>query len=67
MLTQDQIKANINAMEQQGATQSEIQQYLDSLKGSTTNTPQPSTPESGFLKNVLQSLVHVPATLVVLS
>ena len=64
MLTQDQIKANINAMEQQGATQSEIQQYLDSLKGSTTNTPQPSTPESGFLKNVLQSLVHVPATLV---
>ena len=64
MLTQEQIKANINAMEQQGATQSEIQQYLDSLKGSTTNTPQPSTPESGFLKNVLQSLVHVPATLV---
>ena len=64
MLTQDQIKANINAMEQQGASQSEIQQYLDSLKGSTTNTPQPSTPESGFLKNVLQSLVHVPATLV---
>lgn len=37
-LSREQLEANINAMEQQGASQEEVQSYLDSLK----NTQAPS-------------------------
>ena len=56
-LTREQIIENIEAMEQQGAAQQEVQGYLDSLKGgsqsppsqqqSVTQTTQPSYQYSG--------------------
>ncbi len=39
-LSHDQLVANINAMEQQGAKPQEIQGYLDSLKGSQQEQPK---------------------------
>lgn len=44
-LTHEQLVGNINAMEQQGASQQEVQTYLDSLKtsgASSDNTVQPT-------------------------
>lgn len=43
MLTQDQLKANIDALQKQGASNSDIQGYLDSLKGQAA--PQTSAPQ----------------------
>lgn len=47
-LSHDQLKANIDAMEQQGAKPEEVQGYLDNLKqGSTAFNPKPfSNPDS---------------------
>lgn len=56
-LTHDQLTANINAMEKQGAKPQEIQGYLDSLKG----TEQPSSDQNqtpsvgGFVQNAFGS------------
>ena len=60
MLTQDQIKANINALEKQGAKPEEIQGWLNSLstkqnqslqQSAQTNQPQTSQPQGqGFLR-----------------
>jgi hypothetical protein len=67
MLTQDQLKANIDAMEKQGAKPNEIQGYLDSLKGSGPTgsgssqsssfanggaNPPPTTPQPGIMDSI---------------
>ncbi len=69
MLTRQQLEANIQAMEKQGAPQGDIQSYLDSLKGQqapnqpssvmpvTPPTPVvPSVPkeEDGLLKSMIK-------------
>lgn len=57
MLTRDQIKSNIDALEKQGASQQDVQSWLDSLK---TSSPQQSmqqpTPqkEPGFFQGLIQ-------------
>lgn len=46
-LSHDQLLANINAMETQGAKPQEIQSYLDSLKGNSYNPKPYSNPTPG--------------------
>lgn len=48
-LTHDQLVQNINAMEQQGASQQEVQGYLDGLKGG--NTTQNQNNGTGFVNS----------------
>ena len=69
-LTRQQLEANIQAMEKQGAKQPDIQAYLDSLKGqqgpvAPSNIGAPAQPKGdGFFKTLikapLESLVVKP-------
>jgi hypothetical protein len=58
MLTQDQLKANINAMEAQGASQQEIQQWLDSLK-----SPSATVSKTKFNKGTNSQIQNAPGAL----
>lgn len=46
MLTPTQLKANIDALQQQGASHDDIQGYLDSLKNQAPAAPTPAPPQS---------------------
>lgn len=52
MLTQDQVKANIDALMQQGAPRETIQGYLDSLKGQNFTQTPVGEPKSSLLGKV---------------
>lgn len=52
MLTQDQVKANIDAMQKQGASNGDIQGYLDTLKSQTQSAPTDAFSQ-GNAQNVL--------------
>ena len=54
-LTHEQIQENVNALERQGASHDEIQQWLDSLPKQTT-TPEPPK-KDGILKTIGKSLI----------
>jgi len=54
-LTHEQIQGNVNALEKQGASHEEIQQWLDSLPAPTA-TPEPPKKE-GILKRVGKALI----------
>lgn len=57
MLTREQIQANIEALEKQGASQSEIQEWLNSLP-KQSSAPQPEQPKKeGILKKVGKALI----------
>lgn len=51
MLTREQITANINALEQQGAKPDEIQQWLDTLK--TESAPTPESEKQSFIQEAV--------------
>lgn len=55
MLTQEQIKANIQALEKQGASQKDIQSWLDSLKTSdrSLNTSQEPAEKKSLGRKIL--------------
>lgn len=60
MLTQDQLKANIDAMQSQGASHDDIQGYLDSLKGQDNPISTPETqPSEGWGVGLLKGLGSV--------
>lgn len=57
MLTREQIQANIEALEKQGASQSEIQEWLNSLP-KQSSAPQPEEPKKeGIFKKVGKALI----------
>jgi hypothetical protein len=56
MLTREQIQANIEALESQGATQPEIQEWLNSLPKQSI-TPQEEPKKEGVLKKVGKALI----------
>lgn len=58
-LTHDQLVANINAMEQQGAQPQEIQQYLDGLKSGQSQNQSSPHPDTGGL---VHSVPSAPST-----
>lgn len=51
MLTRDQLIANINAMEDQGARPDEVQAYLDTFKGQQPPAPQPPPAPGALVTN----------------
>lgn len=56
MLTREKIQQNIEALESQGASQEEIQEWLDSLPSQTETQPEP-TKKDGVLKTVGKALI----------
>ena len=64
MLTQEQIKANIDALQKQGASKEQIQGWLDSMKGKVA--PAGETQKPGFLQGLAQEVARpflkVPAS-----
>jgi len=54
-LTREQIIANIEALEKQGASQSEIQEWLDSMKGQTTSMPDVQQEQTASVVSPQQS------------
>ena len=54
MLTREQITANIEAMEKQGAKQPEIQEWINTLK---TETPQEQPKEKGFFRQLGEAII----------
>ncbi len=56
MLTREKIQQNIEALESQGASQEEIQEWLDTLPASSA--PEPEAPKKdGILKSVGKALI----------
>lgn len=51
-LTDEQLKANIDALQKQGASSEQIQGYLDSLKSNTSSIAEPE--QVGFFKGLIQ-------------
>ena len=57
MLTRLQIQDNIDALEQQGASQQEIQEWLDSLPKTSSATPAEQPKKDGILKTFGKALI----------
>src|SRR3989344_4718519 len=56
MLTREKIKQNIESLESQGASQNEIQEWLDSLPSQSAQQPEPPKKDS-ILKTVGKALI----------
>ena len=57
MLTRLQIQENIDSLEEQGASQNEIQEWLDSLPKQNTATATEEPKKDGFLKTMGKALI----------
>jgi len=64
MLTQEQIKANVQAIIDQGGSQEAAQAYLDSLKnkqqGVYAKQYKPASQEGSVLHEIVKSVAHLP-------
>lgn len=57
MLTRLQIQDNIDALEEQGASQQEIQEWLDSLPKQSAQTTQEAPKKEGIFKKIGKALI----------